>query len=74
MQDRLAERKLNDAIQFASQAGPKLLAELTRVASQRDYAWKQQAEEVVRLQIKKYSGRLDHLQACEGLVRSLKVF
>ena len=33
IQDRLAERKLNDSLQFASKAGKELIAELTKQAS-----------------------------------------
>jgi hypothetical protein len=74
IQDRLAERKLNDSMQFAAQAGGKLIAELTRVAGERDYVWKQRLDELVKLEMRKYEGRLGHLQACETLVRSLRVF
>jgi hypothetical protein len=49
VQDRLAERKLNDAIQFAAQAGPQLLNELTHIASQRDYPWKQRIDALAKL-------------------------
>jgi hypothetical protein len=64
VQDRLAERKLNDAIQFASQAGPKVIAELTKIASERDYPWRTRIDDMVRLQIQKYNNRVEHLQAC----------
>lgn len=74
IQDRLAERKLNDSLQFASKAGKELIAELTKQASQRDYSWKNQLEHAVRLQMSKYGNRLEHLQRKELLLRSLHVF
>jgi hypothetical protein len=43
-------------------AGKELIAELTKQASQRDYNWKSQLDEAVRLQMSKYGSRLEHLQ------------
>jgi hypothetical protein len=58
IQDKLAERKLNDSLQFALQAGKGLIAELTEQANLRDFTWKKQLEEAIRLQISKYGNRL----------------
>jgi hypothetical protein len=72
--DRLAEKKLNDAVLFSHSASKQLLQQLKTEASRRDYAWKDRLQQIVKLEVQKYDHRLQYLEECETLVRGLKVF
>lgn len=61
-------------MQFSFKASDQLIDEMTRQASQREFEWKTNLEKVMRLLIKKYGSRIENLQQCEAVVKSLRVF